>query len=222
MRQAVKLAIAALVVVLVLSGCATKGWVNETLGKKSNEIDERFAKVDARAGDDASRVTQLEGRVSEQSSKLGDQIGQVDQTAKGAQQRADAAMARADEVNQRLSRLWANRHVRNVVETAEVQFAFDRADLSDGAQTTLLGFVKELKANPGLSVDLEGFTDPKGPLNYNYQLSQRRVEAVRRYLVDQGVELPRINSIGRGVLDDRSVPNEKKRRVMLRLMVEPD
>lgn len=225
MRQAVKLVMVTPAVLLMVSGCATKDWVRQTLGKRDAQVDERFGKVETRVGGTSGRVTQVEGRLGETAKR----VGEVDETARaaregadGAHQRADAAYTRADEVNGRLSRLWNNRNVRKVVETAEVQFAFDRADLSDGAQTVLSAFVKEMKENPQLSVDLEGFTDPRGALDYNYQLSQRRVEAVRRYLVDQGVELPRIQSIGRGPLDDQALPDAKKRRVMLRLMVQSD
>ncbi len=225
MRQGVKLAIITPAVLLIFSGCATKDWVRETLGQRDAQVDERFGKVETSVGETAGRVGQVEGRLGDEVTRL----GQVDETARTAgqaaetaRQRADAAYARADEVNARLTRLWNNRHTRNVVETAEVQFAFDRADLDDGAQTVLAAFVKEMKENPALSVDLEGYTDPRGALDYNYQLSQRRVEAVRRYLVGQGVELPRIQAIGRGPLDDRGVPDGKKRRVMLRLMVQPD
>jgi len=87
------------------------------------------------------------------------EAGDATRTAQG---RADAAYGRSDEVNTRLTRLWNGRSKRNVVETLEVQFGFDRSDLSDGAQTALLGVVKELKTNADLTVDLEGYTDPRG------------------------------------------------------------
>ena len=70
--------------------------------------------------------------------------------------------------------------------------------------------------------ELGGFTDPKGSRDYNYQLSQRRVEAVRRFLIEQGVEITRILSVGLGPLADRNVPDDKKRRVTVRLMVDQD
>lgn len=182
--------------VVATTGCATKGWVNETLGKKQAEIDDRFTKVDGAVKDvgDASRV---------------------------AQGRADAAYGRADEVNGRLSRLWTGRNKRNVVETVHVQFGFDRSDLSDGAQTALLGIVKELNANSDLSIDLEGFTDPTGTRDYNIGLSQRRVESVRRYLIENGADLARIHAIGLGPLQAAAPEHAKLRRVTVRLMVNP-
>jgi OmpA family len=65
-------------------------------------------------------------------------------------------------------------------------FGFDRWDLDDRAQTALGEVVSELKKNAALSVVLEGYTDPQGAGAYNMELSQRRVEAVRRYLVGRG------------------------------------
>jgi OOP family OmpA-OmpF porin len=104
----------------------------------------------------------------------------------------------------------------------EVYFGFDQSDLTDGAQTALLGLVKELKANPALIVALEGYTDPKGALEYNYQLSRRRIEAVRRHLAQNGIQLSRVQSIGFGPIADRGQPDEKKRRVTVTLLVDQD
>ena len=194
MRRIVTWGVPLVLAAAATTGCATKGWVNDMLGKKQAQMDERFALVDGSVRDvgDATRV---------------------------AQGRADAAHGRADEVNGRLTRLWNGRNKRTVVETLHVQFGFDRSDLSDGAQTALLGIVKELKTNPDLSVDLEGFTDPTGTRDYNVGLSQRRVESVRRYLIENGAELARIYSVGMGPLVAASGEHAKLRRVTVRLMV---
>jgi outer membrane protein OmpA-like peptidoglycan-associated protein len=84
--------------------------------------------------------------------------------------------------------------------------------------------VKDLRDNERLSVDLEGFTDPSGPRDYNVQLSQRRVDAVRRYLVEQGVPQPRIHGTGLGPLvkTGNPEPAAQKRRVTLHVMVDAD
>jgi len=50
-------------------------------------------------------------------------------------------------------------------------------------------------------------------------LSQRRVEAVRRFLVEKGVELPRIHLVGLGPITEKGTPNDQKRRVTVNLMV---
>ena len=172
--------------------------------------------MEGRLGEESQRVTKVEGQLGETNQRL----GEVGETAKQAQTKADSAFNRADEVDSRLSRLWTNRHKRQLVETVHVQFAFDKADLTDGAQTALMTILKELRSNPALTVDLEGYTDPTGPRDYNVTLSQRRVEAVRRYLIEQGAEMPRVNSVGLGPLSGgKGEEVAKQRRVTVKLMI---
>ena len=203
-------------IVLLATGCATKDWVKNLVGQKEAEIDQRVG----------TRVGAVEGQVGQQGQKvtwIESELGTVKTTAGNAQTRADAAYVRSDEVNERLTRLWSNRHKRQLVETINVQFGFDKWDLSDGAQTALTQVVKDLKTNPALTVDLEGYTDPVGTPAYNIGLSQRRVEAVRRYLIEQGTEMPRVQAVGFGSLNGKSMEDHaKQRRVTVRLMVNQD
>ena len=192
---------------LLLSGCATKDWVRDMMGKSAAETDSKIGEQKIRVEGMGFRMAKVE----EQATKAGER-------ADAAHARAEAAHVRADGVDERLTRLWSSRHKRQDVESMDVTFGFDRWELDDGAQTTLLGFIKELQANPNLTVDLTGYTDPTGGVPYNIGLSQRRVEAVRRFLVSKGVALPRIQAIGLGVLDDGALTDAQKRRVTVRLM----
>ena len=198
-------------VLMVVSGCASRDWVRDLMGKKEAEI--------------GVRMDGLGNQIKTTDANL----GETTKLARGAGERADGALARADGavskaggVDTRLTRIWSNRYNHKTVDTVEIYFGFDQADLSDGAQTALVSVVKELEANPTLVVKLGGFTDPKGTKSYNYTLAQRRVEAVRRFLADKGVQLSRVQAIGMGPLDDRGIPDEKKRRVTVTLMVDSD
>ena len=191
-------------VVMAVTGCATKDWVRDLMGKKEVEIGQRMDGLDGEI-----KTTQAN-------------LSETTQVARGAGERADAAMIKAGSVDGRLTHLWSNRYNQKAADSLEVYFGFDRADLSDGAETALLGVVKELQASPTLIVRLGGFTDPTGTRDYNYGLAQRRVEAVRRFLVDKGVELSRVQAIGMGPLEDRNIPEEKKRRVTVTLMTDLD
>ena len=218
MRRIVTWSMPLVLVALASAGCiATRGWVNENLGKRQGQIDDRFARTETTVRDvgDAARVAQSRAEAAQERAETA--FGR----AEAAHGRAEAAYGRADEVNARLSRLWTGRNKRNVVETVHVQFGFDRADLSDGAQTALLGIIKELKSNGDLTVDLEGYTDPTGPRDYNVGLSQRRVESVRRYLIENGADLARIYSVGMGPLTAGPSEHAKLRRVTVRLMINP-
>jgi len=211
MVHATRIAVLGTALLVAVSGCATKDWVRDLMGKKEVEIGQRMDGLDNQI-----RTTDAN-------------LGETTQLARGAGERADGAMAKADGavakadgVNGRLTRLWSNRYNQKAADTVEVYFGFDQADLTDGAQTALVTVVKELEANPTLVVMLGGFTDPKGTKSYNYTLAQRRVEAVRRFLADKGVQLSRVQAIGMGPLDDRGTPDEKKRRVTVTLMTDSD
>jgi outer membrane protein OmpA-like peptidoglycan-associated protein len=207
---------------LLVSGCATKKWVTEYVGKEKVEIDQRFTGVDRKMADETQRV---DGKVDGVDTRLKSAEGtltQTTETAKGARERADSAYSKADDTNSRLTRLWTNRNVRNQVETYQVLFGFDKWDLNDNAQTTLAAIIKEMKDNPSLTVDLQGYADPVGSYPYNVGLSQRRVESVRRFLVEKGIELPRINLIGLGPIAEKGTPNAEKRKVTLKVMVHKE
>lgn len=204
MVHMIRIAVLLPAVLMVVSGCATRDWVRDLMGKKEVEIGER-----------------MDG-LGNQIKTTDANLGETTKLARGAGERADGAMAKAGGVDSRLTRIWSNRYNHKTADTVEVYFGFDQADLSDGAQTALLGVVKELEANPTLVVKLGGFTDPKGTRDYNYALAQRRVEAVRRFFADKGVQLSRVQAIGMGPLADRGTPDEKKRRVTVTLMVDSD
>lgn len=203
----------ALVIVSAMgAGCATKDWVRDLMGKERTQTEKQFADTETRFSTETKATTAKVGEVERS-------VEGVNRSAQAAQERADGAFNRADQADQRLTRLWSKRYDRQQVESIDVLFGFDRADLNDGAQTTLLNLVRELRGNQNLTVDLTGYADPVGTAEYNVRLSQRRVESVRRFLVQQGIELPRINLVGMGVLPDTAIPNEKKRRVTVRLMI---
>src|SRR5206468_7281710 len=58
--------------------------------------------------------------------------------------------------------------------------------------------VREMKANPSVRALVEGFTDSIGSDAYNLKLSERRANAVREYMVDQGIESSRVTTKGWG------------------------
>ena len=215
MRQAVMVGVVLPAALLLVSGCATKKWVTEFVGKKEVEIDQRFTGVDRKVADESQRVDGVDTRLKSAEGTL----TQTSDTAKGAKERADSAYTRADDTNSRLTRLWSNRNVRNQVESYQVLFGFDKWDLNDNAQTTLVAIIKEMKENPNLTVDLQGYADPVGSYPYNVGLSQRRVESVRRFLVEKGIELPRINLIGLGPIAEKGTPNAEKRKVTAKLLI---
>lgn len=72
-----------------------------------------------------------------------------------------------------------------------VQFSFNEATVQPSDAETIAQVAEYVRQNPGLVVELEGYTDPRGTQAYNLRLSERRVNAVREALVAAGV--PREN-----------------------------
>jgi len=78
-------------------------------------------------------------------------------------------------------------------------FDFDRAEIKPQGQQVLEQVVAQANALQELEVVIVvGHTDSMGSDNYNQRLSERRAEAVKRYLVGRGIAAERIRSEGRG------------------------
>jgi len=200
-----------LVSLLLFTGCAATQPAYEPVPARSAAVDDR--------------VTAVEGRMNEMSQRLDQVGGQVQRLEGGvaaAQGRADEAAKKAEGVNDRLTRLWTNRFNQKQADSLEIYFSPDSIELTDAAQTALLAVVREMEAHPTLTVELGGYTDPRGALDYNYGLSQRRVDAVRRFLMDKGVQLARIQSASLGPIAAGGIPDAKKRRVTVRLMADQE
>jgi outer membrane protein OmpA-like peptidoglycan-associated protein len=79
-----------------------------------------------------------------------------------------------------------------------VHFALDKSYISPTSIPVLTEIVRVLKANPYISVDLAGHTDPRAPQAYNQALGMRRATSIRNYLRKQGISPQRmtIRSLG--------------------------
>jgi outer membrane protein OmpA-like peptidoglycan-associated protein len=230
---------------LITVGCATKKFVREEVGKSEAKLGADVGRVESSLTEEKARTTALNDQLGQtkvavqQADTRAGEATNLARTAQGradegvtkatqAQTRADEAntaagqaMAKADETSSRLTRLWTNRNKRVPGDTVAILFRFDKWELDDRGQTALLDVAKQLQDNPNLVVELEGFTDSVGAMPYNVQLSQRRSEAVRRFLVEKGIEMHRIHSIGLGDIKpsaDNATPKgrEQNRRVMVR------
>lgn len=86
---------------------------------------------------------------------------------------------------------------------SEVLFDFDKSVLKDGGKAKLdTEVVEKMKAHPEVELVLvTGHTDRIGDDKYNQKLSERRAEAVKKYLVSQGIEESRVHAVGKGEQD---------------------
>lgn len=218
MALGVRLTMVAAALSVVATGCvATQDWTQDLFAKRQVEVDKRFVKVESDVREQGERLDRVEVRVAD----LGTELTETRDLLKGMPpQQANAVVARSTApAVAPLAVPNSVPHPRTLVGVVHVPFAFDSADLDASAEAALTAIVKELHDNPQVTLDLEGATDPVGRLDYNIKLSQRRVEVVKRWLVDKGVEPTRIvGATARGPLPDPSVKNNLKRRVMVKLM----
>ncbi len=78
-------------------------------------------------------------------------------------------------------------------------FAYDSANLEPGAVEQLQKLGTLIKRNPKAKFRMEGYTDSFGSSEYNLDLSQRRAESVKRYLVEAvGINPAQIETRGFG------------------------
>jgi outer membrane protein OmpA-like peptidoglycan-associated protein len=84
-----------------------------------------------------------------------------------------------------------------VLTLGSALFVIGRAELrATGAE--LQHLVAVLKGHPDSDITIEGHTDALGSDGYNYNLSQRRADSIKAYLIEQGVVIPRIIALGKG------------------------
>jgi outer membrane protein OmpA-like peptidoglycan-associated protein len=86
----------------------------------------------------------------------------------------------------------------STIRLRNVFFEFDRADIKPESEVELLEVVRLLQAHPKWKVEVQGHTDSVGTAMYNQQLSQRRAEAVRQFLIQRGIKPERIQARGYG------------------------
>lgn len=88
---------------------------------------------------------------------------------------------------------------RGLVLTLDgVLFGSNQATLAPGGMHRLAMLVTFLKAHPERRVTIEGYADSIGSASHNQALSQRRAEAVRSFLIQNGVDATRITATGYG------------------------
>jgi outer membrane protein OmpA-like peptidoglycan-associated protein len=85
-----------------------------------------------------------------------------------------------------------------IVNMSDVLFDTGKFTLKPTTQISLAKVAGILQAYPGLKVQVEGYTDSTGTLEFNQTLSQNRAAAVKDFLVSQGVSQNSITSAGFG------------------------
>jgi outer membrane protein OmpA-like peptidoglycan-associated protein len=180
---------------------------------------EASAKAKAEADAEAKRQAELTAAKEAQMKAEADADAARQQAAAAAQQAAlqakeqaardEAARAQAQTAALRAQLLKQLNDVLQTTDTprglvvnmADVLFETNRYALSSDAQLKLAKLSGIIQAHPGLNLAIEGYTDTTGTPDYNLKLSQQRADAVRDFLVGQGLSADTISSKGLGQAD---------------------
>jgi outer membrane protein OmpA-like peptidoglycan-associated protein len=161
------------------------------------------------------------GRANQEVATQGQQIQTEQQRRMDAEKRA--AQAAAD-----LARIASvKQEARGMVITlsGSVLFASAKSDLLPDAQVKLNDVAKALgEQDPDAKIVVEGHTDSQGSASFNQDLSQRRAESVRSYLVSHGIAADRVTSQGfgptRSIADNASAEGRANNR-RVEIVVQP-
>ncbi|OGI43160.1 MAG: hypothetical protein A2150_03815 [Candidatus Muproteobacteria bacterium RBG_16_64_11] len=106
--------------------------------------------------------------------------------------------------------------VEKISLKADAHFDFDKSNLKAGDKKELDAAAAKIKPMKIESITVTGHTDNVGTDAYNQKLSERRAEAVKKYLVGKGVNAGQIQTQGKGesqpVADNKTADGRAKNR----------
>ncbi len=214
-------------VALLTAGCATKKYVHNQM----DPLEARLSKLDERTSENATRITEVDQKsergiteAKDQAKDASDQAVEAGSSAKAANELANKGLTEAEMVRRDLE----NAHKFKPVQEQTILFAFNSAKLTDEAKQQLDALVKTIGSMERFLIAVQGYTDTVGSPEYNLQLSERRADAVTRYLtMTHGIPLIRIYKLGYGE-DSPAAENttregrEQNRRVEVRVLTPPE
>lgn len=220
---------AVLAIGVFTQGCATKKYVNQQV----SPVDQRVTDVARQTDAHGKAIEELDSKVDTSVSRLDENIRTAQRIGEDATRMAQAAGDTANtawgatQENKRSITMLDNRfgsvHQFRLDSTESVQFRVNRHELDDEAKARLNELMAKTKSNPVYVVEVQGYTDRTGTPALNLALSEKRAEAVVRYLTTTyNVPLRNIHKLGVGSEDpvaDNSTREgrQQNRRVEVRV-----
>ena len=218
MIRKVLLVAAALSLMFVGAGCATKKYVNQSVEPMQLRVDH----LDQTQQKHGESITQLNQDVEANETEISaakERIGTVEGRVGDAASRINESERGLNELRSRIANLDDYAEVQQVA----VLFEFDKDTLPEQEAAQLQEVVSTVNGRKRYFITVEGFTDQIGDPDYNFALSRRRADRVMRHLVAElGVPVQRIYVIGLGeerlveTATDRDA-RAKNRRVEVRV-----
>ena len=105
----------------------------------------------------------------------------------------------------------------------DIQFDLDQSTLRPTRLVVLERAVTVLRQNPGVRLHIEGHASEEATAEYNLALGARRADAVRDYLVGNGIAVSRLQTVSYGELRPKyDNSQEETRSLNRRAALVPD
>ncbi|PIS10944.1 MAG: hypothetical protein COT73_06675, partial [Bdellovibrio sp. CG10_big_fil_rev_8_21_14_0_10_47_8] len=195
---------------ITLASKDAKGKTPEQIALAARAKEKELAAMDMKNTAIQSRVTELRQETSSQDAALSKQSKALDQQsyALAATQAVNAGLASQVEQDAKLKEI-ENRFSKQealvyrqgdsvVIRLKNIRFSTSKADLPAASLTTLSKVKDALTDLSAEKVIVEGHTDSVGTKEINQQISEKRAEAVSKYLTAQGVPASEIQTVGYG------------------------
>jgi OOP family OmpA-OmpF porin len=223
MKSAFTVVLASAFALTFTSGCSTKNYVRS----QTAPIVQQTNDLDTKTATDHRNIVDTDERAKSGIANAQNSANTADQHALAAGQSADAANTSAKDAYNRvdtLSGVVANLDNYKQLNDVSVTFAFDKSALTSSDKKELDALATSLTSARGYILEVTGGTDSVGDANYNYQLSQRRADAVVNYLSAK-YNIPPHKFYLIGIGKDQQVASDstpagraKNRRVDIKLM----
>jgi OOP family OmpA-OmpF porin len=222
-KSACTVALASVFVIVFTVGCSTKNYVRS----QTTPIIQQTNELDTKTAADHRYIVDTDERAKAGIANAQSAANTADQHAVAAGQSADAANKSAQEAYNRvdsLSGVVANLDNYKELSAVSVTFGFDKSVLTAADKQQLDDLAANLTNTRGYILAVTGGTDSVGDAGYNYQLSQRRADAVANYLQSKyNIPPHKFYLIGIGkdqqvASDSTAAGRAKNRRVEIKLM----
>jgi len=204
-------------------GCSTKNYVKS----QTTPIIQQTNELDTKTAADHRNIVDTDQRAQSGIAGAQSAASSADQHALAAGQAANTANQSAQEAYNRvdsLSGVVANLDNYKPLAEVNVTFGFDKAVLTAADRKQLDDLATTVQSARGYILQVTGGTDSTGDANYNYQLSQRRADAVVNYLATKyNIPPHKFYLVGIGkdqqVASDRTAAGRaQNRRVEIKLL----
>src|ERR1700735_193798 len=223
MKSVFQVAVASALVLGLTVGCSSKNYVRSQTAPLIQQTND----LDAKTAADPRNILDTDERAQKGIANAQSAADTADQHALAAGQSADAANKSAQEAYNRvdsLSGVVANLDNYKPLSDVSVTFGFDKYVLTADDKKQLDDLAANLSSTRGYILEVTGGTDSVGDAAYNYQLSQRRADAVVNYLSTKyNIPPHKFYLIGIGkdqqvASDSTAAGRAKNRRVDIKLM----